>query len=274
MSVKDILVALSPRSESDRGREYALSMASQFGARLTGVIYAVEPPRSFSMYAEFTSELIERHVIEEKKAAQTARERFVAAAAKAGVANEFHSASGLLGGATADFVNRLRTADLAVLAQHDGAMEHVGDVFFESALFHSGRPVIVVPNGQSSAFSVNRVLIAWDGSAHAARAVASAMPLLPNAGDVTVLTVAEAGKPKDLRGSELVKNLRLHGVNAAHSERASADPAETILDEAKTFGATLTVMGGYGHSRLREFILGGVTRSVLKSMPSPVLMAH
>ena len=100
------------------------------------------------------------------------------------------------------------------------------------------------------------------------------MSFLPKAGDVTVLTVAEVGKSKDLRGSELVKNLRLHGVNAAHSERLDADAAETILSEAKKFGASLIVMGGYGHSRLREFVLGGATRSMLKGMPAPVLMAH
>ena len=248
--------------------------ASHFGAKLTGVVYAVEPPTAFSMYPEFTSQLIERHRSEEKKATEAAREKFVSAASKAGVNNEFYTASGLLSGATTDFVNRLRTADIAVLAQHDDAVEHVGDVFLESALFYSGRPVIVVPKGQASSFSVNRVLIAWDGSAYAAHAVASAMSLLPNAGDVTVLTVAEAGKPQDLRGNDLVKNLRLHGVNAGHSERRDADATKTIIDEAKKFGASLVVMGAYGHSRIRELVLGGVTRSMLKSMPSPVLMAH
>ena len=274
MPIKDMLVALSARREPDRGRDYAFSMASHFQARVTGVIYALEPPTAFSLYPEFTSQLMERHRAEEKRAAEAAREKFVAIASKAGVINECHSASGPLSRATSDFVNRLRTTDLGILTQHEEDVEHVGDVFLESALFHSARPVIVVPKGHASNFSISRILIAWDGSAHAARAVASAMPLLPDAGEVAVLTVAEVGKAKDLRGNELVKNLRLHGVNAGHSERRDDDAAQVILNEARKFRASLVVMGGYGHSRLREFVLGGATRSMLKSMAAPVLMAH
>jgi nucleotide-binding universal stress UspA family protein len=173
---------------------------------------------------------------------------------------------------TTDFATRLRTADAAVLTQHADDMERVGDRFIEQALLRSGRPIIVVPRDSNAVFSTERVLIAWDGSIHAARAMAGAMSLLEGA-SIKVFTVEEAPKG-DSRGNALVDHLRRHGLDAHWSQRNESDVAATIMKEAESFRATLVVMGGYGHSRLREFVFGGATRQMLRNTPVPVLMAH
>ena len=191
------------------------------------------------------------------------------------MSHEFQSVFGPLVAAISDFTKRVRVSDLTVLTQHHtGEIENVGNLLFETALFYSGRPLIVVPKDQSSDFSINRVLIAWDGSAHAARAVGAAMPLLEKAGEVAVLAVKEDGRSFDLGGRELVKNLCLHKITPNYRERHETDIAATVFKEVEMFRASLVVMGGYGHWRLREFVLGGVTRSMLKNMPTPSLMAH
>jgi nucleotide-binding universal stress UspA family protein len=274
-SIKDILVALSPRDERDTGRDFAVALAAQFGAQVTGVAYAVEHLVPFSMYPEFTSELMQRQRNEARKAADQARERFVEAAGKAGVRHEFHGATVTAQAATSDFAHRLRTADLAILTQHQpDNVENVGDAFAEAALFHSGRPMIIVPRDHAGNFSVGRLLIAWDAGIHAARAVAASMPLLRSATAIEVLTIREEFKGGDLRGNELVRHLRLHDLIAEPCTREDHDIPEAIIREAKLFRASLVIMGGYGHSRLREFVFGGATRRMLREMPVPVLMAH
>ena len=131
-----------------------------------------------------------------------------------------------------------------------------------------------MPKDHEQSYSANRVLIAWDGSIHAARAVAAAMPLFDGDCEIRVLTISEGFKGSDLHGNELVKHLRRHGLNADLFERDHADIPESIIEEARLCRASLVVMGGYGHSRLHEFVFGGATRQMLSNMSVPVLMAH
>ena len=100
------------------------------------------------------------------------------------------------------------------------------------------------------------------------------MPLLGRATDVEVLTIKETSKASDFRSIELIRHLRLHGIDAERAERDDPDVPEAIIEEAGIFRASLVVMGAYGHSRLREFVLGGATRLALAKMPVPVLMTH
>ena len=273
MTIKDILVALATRDEADAARDYALSMAVEYGAHLTGAAYAHAPEVPFTVYPEFVSSLAHQVQAESERAVEAARERFEQAARKAGVNHRFHSASASVHDATTDFAFRLRTADIAVRAQHKPDPERFGDVFAEAALFQSGRPMIVVPRGYDREFSAERVLIAWDASIHATRAVAAAMPFLARA-NIEVFAVEEAHKGRDFRGNRLVEHLRLHGFNAGLAERSDRNIPEAILGEVELFRASLVVMGGYGHSRFREFVFGGATRLMLSKMSAPVLMAH
>lgn len=274
MPIKDILVGLSARKDRDNASAYALSMAARLGAHVTGVAYVVVPPQSFTLYPEFTAQIIEQYREEGRKVAENAGSRFVGAAKEAQVAHQFQTGDGTVEQAASDFSRRLRTADIAILGQHEPGMENVGDLFAEAALFRSGRPMIVVPRDYTDRFAANRILVAWDGSLHAARAVAAAMPLLERAEDVSIFSVKESQKGSDLHGSELVRHLRLHGVNADIAERNDSDVASAIVAQAEVTRASLVVMGAYGHSRVRELVFGGVTRRMLTDVPVPVLMAH
>jgi nucleotide-binding universal stress UspA family protein len=121
------------------------------------------------------------------------------------------------------------------------------------------------------------VLICWDGSRPAARAIADAIPFLTRASAIEVVVVTgERDKSGELTGANMSRHLARHGVNVEIKQIAagSSGVQSAILAHTKSSGADFLVMGGYGHSRLREFILGGVTRSILGAMPVPVLMSH
>jgi nucleotide-binding universal stress UspA family protein len=250
-------------------------MASHYRAHLTGIAYALEPEVPFSVYPAFVSGLADEYRIAANKAVASARDKFEQAARAAAVEHAFETHTCSLQSAVADFAFRLRTADLGVVTQHKtDEVDAVGDMFLESALFQAGRPLVIVPRGFQRPFSLQRVLIGWDASIHAARAVAAAGPLLTAGATIEVFTAEEAAKGRGFRGSALVQNLRRHGLDAVLAERRERDILEAILHEIEIFRATLVVMGGYGHSRFREFVFGGATRMMLSRMPVPVLMAH
>jgi nucleotide-binding universal stress UspA family protein len=121
----------------------------------------------------------------------------------------------------------------------------------------------------------NKLLVAWNGSREAARAVADAMPLLERADEVKVLS-AKPLDIGDLSGADIALHLARHDVNteASSSANKDIDIGDLLLNEAAQEGADLLVMGAYGHSRFRETVLGGATRHVLKNMTVPVLMSH
>jgi nucleotide-binding universal stress UspA family protein len=137
--------------------------------------------------------------------------------------------------------------------------------------------VIVVPYIQRAGLTLNRVMACWDGSRCAARAISDAMPLLLKAKTVDLITiVGETGKSDEIAGADIAKHLARHDIKI-ELRRVSAghiDVANNLLSLAADLSADFLVMGGYGHSRLREFVLGGATRGVLKSMTVPVLMSH
>ncbi|MFO0996941.1 MAG: universal stress protein [Alphaproteobacteria bacterium] len=167
-----------------------------------------------------------------------------------------------------------RLSDLIVLVRPLDGVGTVSSPTFESILFESGRGVLVVPSAARQA-KLGTVAVAWNGSVPAVHAVAAALPLLANADAVTVLTGTEGGYP-DATAEELVEYLAAHGVTA-RAKNFVADPdysGRQLLELASEAGAELLVMGAYGHSRLREFTLGGATRDVLALASLPVLMAH
>ncbi len=146
----------------------------------------------------------------------------------------------------------------------------------EAALFDSGRPVLIVPPGRER-YVGKRILIAWDGGASAARAVADALPFLKQAEEVEILTVTgEKDLAGLLPGTDLAPHLARHGVKVTVRNVAlgEADVASEIRQAASGFAADLIVCGAYKHSRLREWLLGGVTQSLLQECRLPILMSH
>ena len=141
----------------------------------------------------------------------------------------------------------------------------------------SGHPALVIPRAGAGALPPRRAIVAWDGSREAARAASDAIPLLQLAELVLVLVDRHrAAAPATSPASELAAHLPRHEVKAEVRQVASggAGIADVLLAQARDEAADLLVMGGYGHSRLREMMLGGTTRSILEHMTVPVLFAH
>ncbi len=168
---------------------------------------------------------------------------------------------------------RGRLFDLTVVARPEGEGAAGGIATLEAALFDTGRPLLVAPP-KASAAAPSHLALAWNGTREAARAVWSARPFLAKAERVSVITVLQDGW--EASPVELATYLARHGVAAeTHLVKlGDAEVGERLLASAGELGADLLVMGGYGHSRLRELVLGGATRSVLEQASLPILMAH
>jgi nucleotide-binding universal stress UspA family protein len=170
-------------------------------------------------------------------------------------------------------VRRGRLADLIVVARPVPEFGGASQVALETALFDTSRPVLMVPEPfHADLFA--RVIVAWNGSAEASSAVALGMPLLAQAQSVGVFTAVEAKHPSE--AEDLIAYLDWQGIAA---ERVAVDPAADsvgadLLSAAARTRAGLIVMGAYTHGRMRQIVFGGVTRTILQSMPVPVLMAH
>lgn len=273
--LKDVAVYLS--GGSDAATRYAVSMGEAFGAHVVGVAFAFDPVIPASVMGGISADLIETQRAENERAARILVDGFEKAANLAGISAETRLLSGTLAGAAETFGQLARRFDLSIVAQADPDKLGAEDLIAESALFNSGRPVIVVPYIQTAGITLERVVVCWDGGRAAARAIGDAMPLLKRAGNVEVLIVTnEPPKSDEAPGADIGQHLARHGVkvDVRREQRTDIDVANTILSYVADSGADFIVMGGYGHSRLREFILGGVTRSMLQSMTVPVLMSH
>lgn len=169
-----------------------------------------------------------------------------------------------------------RLYDLTVVLQPEADRDTFDNTMPQEILFQSGGPVLLIPYTHKGPFEPRRIGIAWDGSRFAARAVRDAASFLTHAHAITIISINEAQEAANASAEALAAHLARHGLTA-QIERSNADRADiqpTILSIAADTGLDLIVMGGYGHSRLQERILGGVTRGMLQSMTVPTLMSH
>ena len=275
--IKDTVVNLSVGNSRDVAADYAVSVADAFGAHVAGTAFAYEPAIPGTVMGSVPAELIEASLAESRKAAEDAIARFDQAAGRAGVSFESRVVDATLVGGADLFGRIARRFDLSVVAQAEPDKAAGEDLIIEAALFQSGRPVIVVPYIQRTGLVLERVLVCWDGGRTAARAIGDAIPFLTRAKAVDVVIVAtEPGKGDEIPGADVGRHLARHGlkVEVKRIVAPDIDVANAILSYAADSAADFMVMGGYGHSRLREFILGGATRRILQSMTVPVLMSH
>jgi nucleotide-binding universal stress UspA family protein len=275
--IKDLIANLTVAGGRDVAGPFAVSIAEMFGAHVAGVAFAYDPVIPPTIMGTIPASLIEAQRAENDKAATDARTKFDEAARRAGVS--FHSwAMGASIPGSADLFGAMgRRFDVSVVGQAEPDKAAPEEMIAEGALFGSGRPVIVVPYIQKGGIKLDRVMIAWDASRSAARALADAMPFLHKAGAVEVVIVAsERPKSDEVAGADIGHHLARHGLNVEVKRIVSTDTdvANTLLSHAADISADFMVMGGYGHSRLREFVLGGVTRAILASMTVSVLMSH
>jgi nucleotide-binding universal stress UspA family protein len=275
--IKDIVVNLSVGEKASPASDYAVSVAAAFDAHLAGIAFLYDPIVPVSGAGYIPAEVIETQERDNEAATKAALERFTAASARAGVTAEPLTLSASFAGVGEQFGRIARRFDLSIVGQAEPETSGVEEIIAESALFESGRPVIIVPYIQKGPLKLDRVMVCWDGSRTATRAIADAMPLLRRSGRVEVVIVAnERGKKDEIEGADMGAHLARHGLNVEVNRTAlgDIDVADVILSHAADAGSDFIVMGGYGHSRLREFVLGGVTRSIMRSMTAPVLMSH
>lgn len=273
--IKDIVVNLSVGKPRDAAGAFAISTAKLFEAHLSAVAIAQEPP--IGTVSDFLSQgVIQNYRAKQKADAEAAERALQESARLAGVIYDTRILIDRIAEAAVEFGEIARSYDLSVVAQGQPEDDLAESLVLEAALFSSGRPVLVVPYIQATGLKLDRVMVCWDGSLNAARAVGDALPLLQRAGQVDVVTVEARERRNELRGAELAAHLARHKLNVELKSLVApdSDPADIILSHAADSGADLIVMGGYGHSRLREFVLGGVTCGMLGAMTVPVFMSH
>jgi nucleotide-binding universal stress UspA family protein len=274
--IKDLLVNIAPGLPADATLDYALSLARVFDAHLAGVAFAYEAVPPAMLLDEVPRAWIDEFRKEAEEAAKTAVGRFQEAARRAGIAAEARWMT-ITSPGTADIFGRIgRRFDLTVVRQAEPDTASPAPLIIEAALFETGRPALIVPYIKKTAARLDRILVCWDGSRNAARAASDAMPFLERAKAIEVLMVAKQGKSDEVQGADIAQHLARHGLPIEAKQIVAPDskPADVILSRAADFSADLLVMGAFGHSRLREFVLGGVTRSILDAMTVPTLMSH
>lgn len=279
MAFKNILVHLSEKRASDNAVEAALSIAQSHGSRLIGLFAGLPYDMPQYVSSQLPAELVEAYRSNTKEQASKLIAAFEKRCADIDVKCESRT------GDWNDLIERVicthaRYADLVVIGQPDP--ENDGGYTRDAAdyiVLNAGSPVLLVPTRTATHGFGGNVLVAWDGSSNAARAIRDALPMLEKAKQVKVLAVdPKPGKHGlgDLPGADIARHLATHGVNAEadHVSSGGIKIGDVLLNEAADMGADLIVSGGYGHSRLGELILGGVTDTLMKEMTVPVLMSH
>jgi nucleotide-binding universal stress UspA family protein len=276
--IKDIIVNLEHKIARDPARDFAITIAETFDTHVAGVAFAYAPEFPGYVMLEIPSDILAQMIAESEKAALAAIERFEAAARRSLLSAEHRLIKAIGAEAPVILSTLARRFDLCVFMQSepDGVNN---DDMIETSLFESGRPLIVAPYIQKDGLNLDHVVCCWDGSRAAARAINDALPLLVKATTVDLLIVQNEktrNKKNEIRGAEMAKHLARHDVKVVIETvpAADIDVTNAILSYVADNAGTLIVMGGYGHARLREVILGGVTRDMLKSMTVPVFMSH
>lgn len=275
--LKDITVIVDNGGER-RPAKLAAELARQSEAHLTGLALAVDPlVPVYTMAGPIPTDFIVAAHEQSVADGNAALAAFDAIGKAAGVTTEGRLTESISG----DFAGIVRNAlltDLAVVGQDDPEHEEpLRTALIEALLFQAGVPTLLVPAKGVSELRMDKAVVAWNGSAQAARAVRAAMPLLAKTKKVIVAIVDEGAEPTEIaQGTDIGAYLARHGLNVDVRVIANAHEGAgaAILNLANEEEATWLVMGAYGHSRIRQFLLGGVTRHVLGRSRLPILMAH
>lgn len=276
MALKDLLVHVDSDDACASRIGVAVALAVRHEAHLTGLHIMTRPHLPGYIEAQLPLAFHEEQRRDLDERARRAAARFHEAARRGGVAPEWRTVEG---GALALVGLHARYADLTVLGQGIDLQDPSGELAWlpEELVLGVGRPVLIVPRYGTFPTVGERVLVAWNGSREATRAVNDALPMLKRAAVVTVLSIDAEGEPdRRVPGADIALHLARHGIRAEVASTRSVElpVGDVLLSFAADCGADLLVMGAYGHSRLREMLLGGATRHLLQQMTIPVLMSH
>jgi nucleotide-binding universal stress UspA family protein len=280
MSYKDLLLTLAnyPDDTPQAAVDLAVDFAAGIGARLSAIACEIKiaVPGSLIKPAFLNvPALADAEAKKGREQAETALAAFQKAADNKGVFEERILERCQAPEYWGLMVEYARMRDLAIVAAE--ANELVDQPTAEALIFQSGRPVLVLPRAPKKPFALNTATVAWDFSRPATRAIGDALPLLTRAKRVRVVTVTNEKRIDTRRsGPELAKHLARHGVDVILEtvDARGRSIGEALEAAARTHDSDLLVMGAYGHSRWREFVLGGATRSMIASPPLPVLLSH
>jgi nucleotide-binding universal stress UspA family protein len=274
--IKDIVVNLPLRANKDRITAFAASLAGYFGAHVTGIAFMYWPVFVCVQMGAAEARFIEEQDAAAKRAADAAVERLARETGREKVSWDSQQISVSVDEAPGRFAEIARAFDLAVVAQAEPESGAVDDLIAQAALFQSGHPILVVPYTQTVPFKLDRVAVLWDGSAPATRAIVGAMPFMYRAKAIDLVSImGERDLRQEIDGADMRKHLSRHGLNVEPKRlQMMNDITTTILNYAAENAPDLLVMGGYGHTRFREFVLGGATRGILEGMTMPTLMSH
>ncbi len=281
MAYRTILVNLNDSARASILLDIAISLTKENDAHLIGLhaIPAVRiPPMTAAM--EIPAHVFEAQRQEFIQEANKVRALFEEATAEDAISAEWRTAPSKTPQIGDKVLDHARCADLIIVSQGDPEGPDTGQADLpELLLMESGRPVLVIPTAGQFDSVGNYALVAWNASREAARAAFDATPILRKSKEVKILWVdPEKSSATDIEiaGSEIATSLSRKGikVDAAHTMSGGVDIGNTLLSRVCDNGSDLLVMGGYGRSRLREYVFGGATHHVLQHMTVPVLMSH
>ena len=273
MTIKHILVHLDSQRNLVATAEAACSLAAASQAHVTG--FYVIPHINIPTYAEsrIPSDIVKVHDEAAQVAADDAGSEFDRIAGNAGCSHDWQSVKGY---ADRLIIDRARYTDIVIMGQSRASKASPHTVAVENhVIMGCARPVLMIPAKGISGRLGNRVVVAWNGSRESVRAINDAMPFLEGAANVEVLTIDPGRNDGDIPGADICQYLARHDVNAeAATAKSRGTTTDTLLNYARDNNADMVVMGAYGHSRLREFVLGGATYNMLQKSDVAILMSH
>ncbi len=297
MSIKSILCIFGGKEKELGALDTSFSLAESYAAKVR-VLHVSQPPSSYvGIYGEGVLE--SSHVIaaiekENKELLERATQYVKSFSARHNVPLGDRNnviTNDKTNNAVAEFVYLVgdvedviaqqgRLSDIIVVGRGMRDPSAVYDSAIISAIFDTGRPVLLIPKGKSektAKWSCKNISLAWDGGLEAARAIYNSLPLLEHADKIQLLTARGNGEACDLEAEEgIIKYLQCHGIcaNGIIIAAGSRTPAEALLMRTKELESDLLVMGAYGHSRFREMIFGGITNHMLEAADIPLLLSH
>lgn len=275
---RNLLVQIPTERSPRPAIDGSVSLAGTCGAHLDAIAVGYESATNVPFVAEGGAAVAAVFELERERALERANASlaiFEVEAKAAKIGYRCHATAGSFAEAREIVGANARLCDITIVSQPEPGLEMFDNLLPQEILFQAGRPVLVMPYTFHGALRIGRIGICWDGSRLAARALWDAMPLLLKANALTIIAVNEPVSA-EASPAKLAAHLAGLGLPAktilVQSDRSDVQP--TILSIAADEGLDMLVMGGYGHSRLQETVLGGVTREMFRSMTVPTLMSH
>lgn len=274
MSCKDILVVVDPSKAGTNAVRCSAGLAAEHEAHLTGLYLGYNPITGFAE-AQIPADLLQQHQDNLARAEDKARDEFEKICRAAGVGWEWRSA---WEAQTSALALGARYVDMVAMSgAASNTADLVGHRYADGVVISAGRPVLLFPEAYTWDKGFQKIMVAWDGSREATRALHDALPFLTRAREVIVMEVTGEGDAQARDpASDIARHLARHGVatETTHAVKGDLSVGDELLDASADSGADLIVAGAYGHSRLREYALGGVTRHLMMHLSIPMFFSH